>query len=97
MLSFLAVVVAILLLEKCGERYIPAAIRHSAAFVLFVAAVPIWFKAVATWIRIRRWPCPRCGKPFVVASWSTVLTNECKHCDLAVSWPEALRNNSRLD
>jgi hypothetical protein len=42
----------------------------------------IW--SMLTWFQILRWPCPRCGKSFVFACWSTWPTNQCKHCGLSV-------------
>lgn len=40
----------------------------------------IW--SAITWMRILFWPCPRCGKSFVLGGWSSVPTNSCKHCGL---------------
>jgi hypothetical protein len=39
--------------------------------------------AVAAWWRVTRWPCPRCGKPFLFdRSVLSARARQCAHCKM---------------
>lgn len=56
-------------------------------FLGFIPCVGFLVKAAITWVRILRWPCPRCSKSFVLAWYSSWPANQCKHCGLSMHSP----------
>ncbi len=41
-----------------------------------------WVISVVTWSSLMGFRCPRCGKRFILAWYSSWPTNRCKHCGL---------------
>ena len=78
--SFPALLGVISLLANYAKPYLPGPVYGVAMIAGGIALVTIWVKALVTWFRILRWPCPLCGKSFVFAWWSTIPTNYCQHC-----------------
>jgi len=38
--------------------------------------------ACVSWFALLKWPCPRCGKRFILGVNDSLPTDECKHCGL---------------
>ena len=41
-----------------------------------------WTGALVTWAVLFNWPCPSCGKRFILSRTSSWPTDYCKHCGL---------------
>ncbi len=41
------------------------------------------------WLTLLHWPCPRCGKRFILGRGNNFPTNRCKHCGLDLSFRPA--------
>lgn len=41
-----------------------------------------WTGALVTWAVLLNWPCPSCGKRFILSWTSSWPTDRCKHCGL---------------
>jgi hypothetical protein len=64
-----------------GQRHYPV-VSGVLAMVLGVGFLWCWGSAVAAWSAILRFRCPRCGKRFALACFSSWPTSTCKHCGL---------------
>lgn len=50
----------------------------SAMATLLAAVIPVWL-----YVRMLGWPCPRCGRRFLLARWRmTLINDQCVHCRL---------------
>jgi hypothetical protein len=54
-----------------------------ALFLLFVpTSCILGLGILITWLNLRGFLCPRCGKRFTLTWWNNWPTNRCKHCEL---------------
>lgn len=92
--AFAALGVATGVLNKLGKPYLPAPALDIACSAAFIAMITIWVKALVTGIRMRRWPCPRCGKSF--KPWGSIDPRiRCEHCGLSADSSDAVPNSSK--
>src|SRR6266851_4689170 len=79
-LLFLFMVVAV----NLGDE----SVEHGLGRLFLVLGSLAWIAAIWADIRLSRWPCPRCGKPFIGFELARFLTRNrdirryCKNCGL---------------
>jgi hypothetical protein len=79
-MALLLVSIAISLSALRGEA--AARVRVSIATACGIAYCACALGAILSWSALMRFRCPRCGKRFVLAWWSSWPTDRCKHCEL---------------
>jgi predicted RNA-binding Zn-ribbon protein involved in translation (DUF1610 family) len=56
--------------------------KYAALLSLFPGLTTCWVGVLVTSLSLTRFPCPRCGKRFILAWWCSWLTYRCMHCGL---------------
>jgi hypothetical protein len=51
-------------------------------FLLVIAFLACWVRSVITLFALWGFRCPRCGRRFIMAWWSSWPSKRCKHCEL---------------
>src|SRR4051812_14729417 len=80
-LGGVASVIALMFVSAIGEHF-HAAVLGILALPLVLAFLACIVGVVVTWFSLTGFPCPRCGKSFARAWWSSWPTKSCKHCSL---------------